>query len=568
MNNRSFLPALLPALPRAAMPGVRGADDRFAALLQWLCLAALLAFLVLPLLAILTRAGIADIARTVAEPRIQAAAWNSLAIAVATLALVLPAAFVVAFALTRSRIAGKPVLRLVCLAPLLAPSLMPAISLVYLFGNQGLLKGWLAVFAGGASIYGPLGIVLGEAFYTFPHALLVLTAALSVADARLYEAAETLGAGPLRRFVTITLPNARYGLVSAATLVLTMAATDFGVPKVIGGQTNVLALEAYKQVIGQHDFERGAVVGLLLLLPALASFAIQRRVARRAQAGMTGRSVQYHARPHAGRDMLLSLACGAVAVFLLALAGAAVAAAFIKLWPYDMSLTLAHFDFEHQDGGGWGAFRNSFVLSGASALAGTLLVFVNAYLLEKLPVAPGAALLVRAIAVIPMAVPGMVLGLGYAMFFSHPANPLHGLYGGMTLMAASCICHFYTTAHMTLTTSLRQIDGEIEAASRSLGQGWWVCCLRVTLPIVLPSLLNVFRYLFVSSMTTVSCVIFLYSPETELASLAVLNMDDAGDTAAAAAMATLIVACSGAVSLLLNAIGWYCGRRLQRWRAN
>ncbi|MYM30359.1 putative 2-aminoethylphosphonate ABC transporter permease subunit [Duganella sp. CY15W] len=555
-----------------ARPGFQSAEDRIAALLQWLCLAALLVFIALPLAAIFIKAaedrsgayvGLSQIVQTVSEPRIQDAAWNSLQLAFATLALVLPAAFLFAFALTRSRIAGQPLLRLIALSPLLAPSLMPAISLVYLFGNQGLLKNWL----GGASIYGPLGVVLGEAFYTFPHALLILTAALSVADARLYEAATAMGASPLRRMLTITLPNARYGLVSAATLVLTMVVTDFGVPKVIGGQTNLLALEAYKQVLGQQNFNRGAVIGLLLLLPALVSAIIERRVARRAQAAMNGRSVQYRAKSNLLRDALLMSACGVVSAFLLALAGVAIAAAFIKLWPYNMSFTLAHFDFDQQDGGGWRSFRNSLLLSGASALIGTLFIFLNAYLTEKQPAARSAAQLSRAIAMIPMAVPGMVLGLGYVLFFNAPANPLHGLYGGMVVLVVSCICHFYTTAHLTLTTSLRQIDGEIEAAARSLGRGWWVCCLRVTLPVVLPSMLNVFRYLFVSSMTTVSCVIFLYSPQTELASLAVLNMDDAGDTAAAAAMATLIFAGACAVSLLVNAIGWWCERRVQRWRA-
>ncbi|WP_235914394.1 putative 2-aminoethylphosphonate ABC transporter permease subunit [Rugamonas rivuli] len=552
--------------------GLQGIDERIAGLLQWLCVAALMLFVALPLAAIFIKAGqdssgafvgLSQVVRTVAEERIQAAAWNSLKLAAMTLMLVLPAAFVFAFALTRSRVPGKPWLRLIALSPLLAPSLMPAISLVYLFGNQGLIKGWL----GGATIYGPLGIVLGEAFYTFPHALLILTAALSVADARLYEAAVALGAGPVRRFLTITLPNARYGLVSAATLVLTMVVTDFGVPKVIGGQTNVLALEAYKQVLGQQNFNRGSVIGLLLLLPALASFVIERRVAKRAQGAMNGRSVQYRAAPNAWRDTALSAACCAVALFLVALTGVAVAAAFIKLWPYNTELTLAHFDFEHQDGGGWRSFLNSLLLSGTSALAGTLLVFLNAYLMEKMPQSRIAVPLSRAIAIIPMAVPGMVLGLGYVLFFSAPANPLHGLYGGMTVLVASCVSHFYTTAHLTLTTSLRQIDGEIEAASRSLGRHWWVCCLRVTLPMVLPSMLNVFRYLFVSCMTTVSCVIFLYRPDTELASLAVLNMDDSGDTAAAAAMATLIVGSSCLVSLVLNALGWWCERRLQSWRA-
>ena len=153
--------------------------------------------------------------------------------------------------------------------PLLTPSLMPAISLVYLFGNQGLLKAWMH----GVPIYGPLGIVLGECFYTFPYALLVLLTALSISDARLYEAAEVLGANRFRRFITVTVPNIRYGLISACLIVFTLVITDFGVPIVVGGQTNVLALEAYKQVLGQQNFQKGAAVGLVLLLPAVLSFA-------------------------------------------------------------------------------------------------------------------------------------------------------------------------------------------------------------------------------------------------------------------------------------------------------
>ncbi|UGA36902.1 ABC transporter permease subunit [Chromobacterium haemolyticum] len=138
------------------------------------------------------------------------------------------------------------------MSPLLAPSLMPAISLVYLFGNQGLLKSWLD----GGSVYGFWGVVLGEAFYTFPHALLILLTALSASDARLYEAGRALGAGALRRFLTITLPGARYGLASAGLVVFTLVITDFGVPKVVGGDYNVLAVEAFKQVVGQQHFPR------------------------------------------------------------------------------------------------------------------------------------------------------------------------------------------------------------------------------------------------------------------------------------------------------------------------
>jgi len=550
---------------------LRTADERWAGALAWLLASVLLVFLAWPLASILVKAvqgpdgrlvGLDQLWALVAETRLRAALWNSVGLALVSSAIVLPLALGFAFALTRSRLWGLPLLRWLALSPLLAPSLMPAISLVYLFGNQGLLKSWL----GSASIYGPLGIVMGEVFYTFPHALLILVTSLALADQRLYEAAETLGAGRLRRFVTITLPGARYGLVSAAMVVFTLVVTDFGVPKVIGGQTQVLALEAYKQVIGQQNFSKGAVIGLMLLLPALLSVVVERRVARRQVAAISGRSVAYQPPSNLWRDGLLALFCAATVTFLLAMLGVAVAASFIKLWPYQLELTLAHYRFDDVDGGGWAAFVNSLRLSACTALAGTTLVFASAYLTGKLNVPRLPALLIRTLALLPMAVPGLVLGLGYIFCFNHPANPLHALYGSMALMVMATIVHFYTTAYLTVGTALAQMAPEIEAVGRSLRRAWWTSCWRITLPIAAPALLDAARFFFVSSMTTVSAVIFLYTPDTPLASVAVLAMDDAGDTAAAAAMATLILASSLLSTLGFGALGAVLQRRTQAWR--
>jgi iron(III) transport system permease protein len=554
------------------MSPLRSRDDRVALGLTVLIAVLMLAFLAWPLLSLFgmtteardgSYVGLANWSDLLAEPRLHVATGNSLLVALGTVFIVLPLALAFAFALTRTRLPGRRILRVIALSPMLAPSLMPAISLVYLFGNQGLLKSWL----GDASIYGPIGIVLGEVFYTFPHALLILLAALSVADARLYEAAETMGASKLRRFLTVTLPTARYGVVAAAMVVFTLVVTDFGIPKVIGGQTNVLALEAYKQVIGQQNFSKGAIIGVLLLLPAILSFMVERWLSKRQSGQLSGRSVVYQAGRNFWRDGVLGLLCVATSVFLLALLGVGCFAAFIKMWPYNMSLTLVHFDFQHLDGGGWQSFRNSARMAALVTVFGTSFIFLTAYLLEKTPVPRGLGATIRSLALLPMAVPGLVLGLGYVLFFNAPGNPLNGLYGTMTLLVIATIAHFYTTAHLTLTTSLRQLDGEIEAVARTLQRPWWHTFRRVTLPINLPALLDVARYLFVSSMTTVSCVIFLYTPETELAAVAILNMDDAGDTAAAAAMATLIVASSLVVTLLMNAVGWWLNRRAQAWRA-
>lgn len=549
----------------------RGADEWLSVGIAALLVGALVVFLAWPLSSILGKSvldaqgsftGFGLIVEAWGDVHLREATMNSLGLAACTTALVLPLALLAGFALQRSRLPGRYGLRLLLLAPLLTPSLMPAISLVYLFGNQGLLRGWL----GSHSIYGPLGIVLGEIYNTFPHALLVVATALAGADARLYEAAASLGASKWRRFWTVTVPQARYGLVSAGMVVFTIVVTDLGVPKVLGGQTQMLAVEAYKQVIGQQNFSRGAVVGLMLMIPALLSVAVQRWLSRRQTAGLSGRSQMFKAPRNRGRDVVLGLCCGLMALFIVALIGVAITAGLMKMWPYQLSFTLEHFQFDDVDGGGWQAFYNSLRLALTTALVGTIAVFLSAYLgaKQRLP-APLPALL-RGLSMLPMAVPGLVLGLGYIFAFNNPSHPLRALYGTMTLMVACTVVHFFTTAHLTLSTALRQIDPEIEAASRSLGRPWWSSARRVTLPLCAPALLDAARYFFVSSLTTVSAVIFLYTPDSVLASVSVLAMDDAGDTAAAAAMASLVVLSALLGSLLLQCLAYLLMRRHRSWR--
>src|SRR5205085_4802691 len=175
------------------------------------------------------------------------------------------------------------------LTPILAPSMLAAISLIQWFGNQGALKGVLM----GRSVYGPIGIVISSVYAIFPHALMIVLTALLLADRRLYEAAESLGTSKWRQFFTITLPSARYGLVSAAMVVFSYTVSDFGIPKVIGGNFNVLAIDIFKQVIGQQNFNRGAVVSLVLLCPVVLAFLVDWWMQGRQQSQFSTRAVPY-----------------------------------------------------------------------------------------------------------------------------------------------------------------------------------------------------------------------------------------------------------------------------------
>ena len=505
--------------------------------------------------------GLSNYLRYVETPALFQSFWNSLFVAAATTAIVVPLAFVYAYALTRSCMRWKPVFQGLALIPILAPSLLPAISLIYLFGNQGLLKGWLF----GQPVYGAVGIVTAQVFYCFPHAMMILVTALSMADQRLYESADALGASRLRVFLTVTLPGVKYGLISTAFVIFTLVITDFGIAKVVGGRFNVLATDIYKQVIGQQNFEMGAVVGVILLVPALLSFAVDRAVARRQVAQLSARAVPFEPKPQKSRDLALMAFCLVVGLTILGDFAVSVWASFITFWPYNLTLTLKNYAFGNFDPLGWGVYWNSLVMASMTAVFGTAIVFIGAYLVEKSKGFHFGRGAVHLLAMIPLAVPGLVLGLSYIFFFNMRGNPLGVLYGTMALLVINTIAHFYTVSHLTALTALKQLDAEFEAVSASLKVPVWRTFFRITVPICLPAILDVAIYLFVNAMTTVSAVIFLYSSETKPAALAIVNMDESGFTAGAAGMATVIVATSAAVKLAQLGLSRLL-RRTQAWR--
>jgi len=324
--------------PPAAYPAVRRRLDRDDILMRGgllLLIAWMLVTLVLPLWSLLSKSfqndkgefvGLANYLTYFSTPALFQSLWNSVWVSLLSTAITVTLAFLFAYGLTRTCMPLARLFRAIAQVPILAPSLLPGISLIYLFGNQGMLKSWLL----GDTIYGPIGIVIGEVFYTFPHALMILITALSLTDARLYEASESLGAGKIRTFFTVTLPSVKYGLISAIFVVFTLVITDFGVPKVIGGKFNMLATDIYKQVIGQQNFSMGAVVAIVLLAPAVLAFFVDRFVARKQMSLLSARAVPYAPKPKPARDYGYLVYCAIVGAAIIGILAMAAAASFMR----------------------------------------------------------------------------------------------------------------------------------------------------------------------------------------------------------------------------------------------
>lgn len=519
----------------------------------------LVVFVLWPLATILLRSfstpgglGLANYAAILGTARFQRILWNSLDITLVSTGIAVVAAFALAYGVQRTLMPGKAVFRVLVLIPLFAPSLVQAQGLVLLFGRNGLIN---RTFGTSIDIYGYWGIVLAMVLYVLPYAFLILSTTLAVADQRLYESARILGAGPWRTFRTITLPACRYGIAATIFVCFTLVITDFGNPMVIGANYNVLATEIYNQVIGQANFERGTVIGMVLLIPAAVAAIWEKYLSRRQYALISDQSKPLQLRAHRVRDWSFAVLAALICLAIVAVVAVVVYASFVHLWPYRMTLSLRHYRFDVQNG--IQPLWNSIWISLMAAGLGVIVVTAAAYVIEKLK-SPATRSLYF-LSILPAAVPGMVLGLGYVLTFNNPSNPVNAIYGTLLIIALANVYYYHAQGFLIASTSLKQVSGSFDESSATLGASRMQTLWKVTLPLIAPTLVGVAVFFFMRSMVTLSAVIFLITPQTQVAAVSVLLLEDRGATNQAAAFSVCIMATVIGVLLLVRAALWLGG---------
>lgn len=499
--------------------------------------------------------GLQNFIQYLTSPGVMSSFFNTVKIATSTMLITLILGFGYSYGMARSNIKGKGVLKFLILLPIFAPTMLHGISLVYLFGRMGVITtGFFGKFPGIATdinLYGSTGIVISEVIYTLPQAYLIISMALQNSDYRLYEAAKTLGTSKIKQFFTITLPSCKYAIFSTATVSFILAFTDFGAPKVVGGNYNVLATDIYKQVIGQQNLGRGAVVSILLLIPAVISFFFEKSLEKKQRDTFNAKSMNYRIESSTNRDIFFYSFCWLIGLSILGLFITAGIASFVKMWPYNFELTLNNYKFFDFNGGAFHFYKNSITIAMLSAVFGTIIAYLGAYICLKTESLTRLRNIIKFFAIVPLALPGMVLGLGYIFFFNMNYiripllgwvnNPFNSLYGTLWILVLVNIVHFFSVAFMTASTSLKKLDKEFEIVSLAMGVSWYKTFFSVTLPLTKHTIGEIFIYYFVNCMTTVSAAVFLYTSKTTLASIAMVNLDEVGDQAKAAAMGILIV---------------------------
>ncbi len=495
---------------------------------------------------------------------------NTIFISTATTLIAVFLAFIYSYSLSRINIRWKTFFKYIALVPLFAPTMLHGISLVYLFGNKGIFT----TLGLNIDLYGAVGIIISEIIYTFPQAYLILLVALEMTDYRLYEAAQTLGAGRIKQFFRVTLPSVKYGLISAVFVCFTLSFTDFGAPKVVGGDFNVLATDIYKQIVGQQNFSMGAVVGIILLVPAIASFIVDRITTKKQSTFLSSKSVPYQLKTKPA-DSFFFIFCIIISLAIIIFLLVAIFASLVKIWPYNLHLTFSHYNFKTVSSSGIKPYINSIIISSISAAIGTILIFISAYLIEKSKTFKVARQITYLFSIIPLALPGLVIGISYILFFNKTSFNIFGinvpnifnfLYGTAAIIILANIIHFYSVPFLTSNTALKKIDCEFENVSYTMSVPVYKTFFKVTMPLSITAIMENFMYLFVNSMTTVSAVIFLYTSKLKLASVAVIHMEEGGSIASAAAMAVLIVLTNIIIRIFYEIILRKIRRKTDAWQ--
>ena len=372
--------------------------------------------------------------------------------------------FLFAFTLTRTDIPCKSFLTVAAILPVISPPFVSALSIILLFGNNGLITRQLLGFQEFA-IYGMRGLLLAQVFTFFPVAYLTLRGVLESLGGTLEDAAMNLGATRWKAFRRVTLPLCLPGIASALLVLFIESIADFGNPLILGGSGfPVLSVQVYLQVTGMYDLPGGAALAVILLVPSVMAFLAQRYwVARKRYVTVTGkptRAILKVVSP--AMQWVLFAACMAVALFVLLFYATILVGAFSRAWGADHSLTLRNFGYVF--GVGAQAITDTLIIAVTSSPLAGLLGMAIAFLVMRRRF-PGRRTL-EFVSILNFAVPGTVIGIGYILAFNQ--KPLL-LTGTATILIANFLFRYIPVGIQSGMAVLRQIDPAIEEAATNLG---------------------------------------------------------------------------------------------------
>lgn len=464
------------------------------------------------------------------------ALWNSLSVGALVGILGVIIGYVAAFVLTRLDVPGKKLLHYLTILPIISPPFVSAVSILFLFGFNGLVTKQLLGLQD-FSIYGFHGVVWSQVFTFAPIAYLSLRGVLASISPTLEDAALNIGASRWQTFWKVTFPLSLPGIASAFLIVFIESMADFGNPLVLAGAAfPMLAPQAYLEITGSFNLARGAMLAVVLLLPSLTAFAIQRYyLSKRQYVTVTGKPTASTSKivSEPVKWLLYGFVLGFAAIVLM-FYGVILLGAFTQVWGFDYSFTLAHFAYVFDVG--FKTVTDTLLIAVITTPVSGLLGMLVAFLVVRRAF-PGKGAMEFG-SILSYAVPGTVVGIGYILAFNSPPIVLTGT---LTILVLCFVFRYVPVGIQSGIAVLRQIDPSIEEAAQNLGASALTTFRKVTLPLIAPAFLSGLVYAFVRAMTAISAAIFLVSANWNLMTVQILNQVGSGRLGVAAAYSIVVI---------------------------
>ena len=473
---------------------------------------------------------------------------NSLLLGGLTATLSTFTGFLFSYAVHKAIIPGRRFFQAIAILPLISPPFMFALSAILLFGRNGLISAGL-LGLDNLEIYGLKGLLLVQTIGLFPISFLTLSGMVQGINPDLEAAGLNLGAGKMRVFRTITFKLMSPGLTASWLLTFVGSLTDFGNPIIIGGDFNVISVQAYLEFTGMGDLTRGTALALLMILPATGVFIFQKRLLKgRNFVTVSGNFKRNSSEIVSGKiKNLLFLFCFLVTALTLLIYGTIIAGSFIKLWGEDWSLTLEHFSYSYDVG--FKTLMNTLLLALIStpvtAVFGVFIAF-----LSRNGTFPGRRI-PEYMSLLIYAIPGTVVGISYVLAFNHSPFKLSG--------TAFILIAVYVFRNLPIgveggIAALSQISPEIDQSAANLGGNSAFILRKVTIPMIRPAFFAGATYAFIRSMTAISAIIFLISARWNHMSVLILAQTEIMRLGVASVMSFSLIIITALFVVILSRI--------------
>ena len=452
--------------------------------------------------------------------------------------------------------------KVVSMLPVVSPPFVLSLSMIMLFGKAGIITRFLLKIYDN-SVYGFWGIAIVQTLTFFPVCYMMLKGLLKNIDPSLEEAARDMGASRWKVFTSVTFPLLLPGLGNAFLVTFIESIADFANPMIIGGSYDTLATTIYLQITGAYDKAGAAAMAVVLLCITLAMFAVQKYyLERKTAATLTGKASR-------GRMLItdrsvrvpLTVLCSLVALFVIMMYLCVPIGACFPTWGYKFfPLTGKWFKLVFTRYHGFQAFRDSFILSLISAPITALLSMIISYLVVKRKFKSKG--FIEAVSMLAMAVPGTVLGVGYIRGFSgglFHTGFMQGLYGTGLILIIVFVVRSLPTGTRSGISALRQIDKSIEESAYDMGADSFRVFMTVTLPLIKDSFLSGLVTAFVRSITAISAIILLVTPQFLLITVQINEFAEKGSYSLACAFATILIVITYGSVLLMNLVTKHFG---------